>query len=101
MPFEVLFPEGRERFELGFSGGSGVVGSMPLAARQTATSPMMATFGRAARRSPDRLGCVLAACLDWSARSAISSDRLARYGPRRDVIERCGMPGSQGSGPGW
>ena len=46
MPVEALFPEGRERFELGPPPvGRGSWGLMPLAARHTAISPMRAVLG--------------------------------------------------------
>jgi hypothetical protein len=43
---EVALPEGRSCLRLCCSGWSWIAGVMPLAARHTATSPMMARFGR-------------------------------------------------------
>ena len=42
---EVVLPEGGRGLQLSCSGWSSVLGSMPLAARQTSTSPMRATLG--------------------------------------------------------
>ena len=60
MPVEVLFPEGRERFELAYSGWSRVLGIDAVGGAPDGDFANQASARVASRRCPDWLGVTLA-----------------------------------------
>jgi hypothetical protein len=82
MSVESLFPESRKRSELGSSGGSRVLGLMPLAARHTAISPMRAVFGwlaAAVREAQNRASPALRTALGAAAVQSNVASCLGRF----------------------
>jgi hypothetical protein len=101
-PVEALFPQGRERFELGSSGWSRVlridaVGGPPHCDLADEGGARVAS-----RRCPDWLGVTaVGVILDLVGEVGDQSGSLCQVGPPdRWACSVSGVPGSQGSGPG-
>jgi hypothetical protein len=100
-PVEALFPEGRERLELGSSGWSRVLGIDAVG------GPPHCDFADegavvSSRCSPDWLGVTGAGViLDLVGEVYDQLGSLCQVGPQTgSACSVAGMPGSQGSGPG-
>ena len=104
MPVEALFPkEGREHLKLASSSGwSRILGIDAVGGPPHCDLADEGSARVASRCCPDRLGVTSAGVVwTWSARSATSWDRFARYSPHMGwAWSGGGMPGSQGNGAG-
>jgi hypothetical protein len=102
MPVEALFPPGRERFELGFSGWSRVLGIDAVGGAPHCDFAGKCCVRVSSLRCPDWLGVTLAGLvLNLAGEIGDQLGSLCQVAPQTGwSCSVDGMSGSQGSGPG-